>query len=70
MFNDIVIQRLVPGFPSKQSRQLYAVGEIAHTIHADNAGKIVFKICDHLSQNPARKIKKSAAGSPFVRNTV
>jgi len=62
--NVIAIQRQVLGFLSKRAQQPFTAIEIAHEIKADDEVENVFKICEHLSSNPNRKVKKLLAEPP------
>jgi len=42
-----------------------SLAEIAHAIGAPNQLEPIFKICEHLSANQDRRIKKLAGKSPF-----
>jgi glucose-6-phosphate isomerase len=64
--NVITIQRLVLEYLSKRARQPFTATEIARQIKADDEVESVFKICEHLSSNPERKVKKLLAESPFA----
>jgi glucose-6-phosphate isomerase len=64
--NVMVIQRLVLEFLSKRAQQSFSASEIAKEIKADDEVESVFKICEHLSSNPNRKVKKFLAESPFA----
>jgi glucose-6-phosphate isomerase len=64
--NVIAIQRRVLGFLSKHARQPFNATEIAREIKADDEVENVFKICERLSSNPDRKLKKLPAKSPFT----
>jgi glucose-6-phosphate isomerase len=64
--NVIAIQRQVLEFLSKRTQQAFTAAEIAMEIRADDEVENVFKICEHLSSNPARKVKKLCAKSPFA----
>ncbi len=63
--NVIAIQRRICELLSKHPRQPFTVEEIASKIRADDEIETVFKICEHLSSNPDRKIQKLPAKSPF-----
>jgi glucose-6-phosphate isomerase len=64
--NVIALQRLVLEFLSNRARQSFTAFEIAKEIKADDEIETVFKICEHLSSNPDRKVKKLLAQSPFT----
>ncbi|MGA3284565.1 MAG: glucose-6-phosphate isomerase [Verrucomicrobiota bacterium] len=64
--NVITIQRQVLEFLSKCAQQPFTATEIASEIKADDEVENVFKICEHLSSNPDRKVKKLLAESPFA----
>jgi glucose-6-phosphate isomerase len=64
--NVIAIQRQVLKFLSKGALQPFTAAEIAREIGADDEIENVFKICEHLSSNPNRRIKKLPAESPFA----
>ena len=63
--NVITIQRQVLEFLSKSDRRSFTATEIARAIRADDEVENIFKICEHLSSNPNRKIQKLPAESPF-----
>ncbi|MGA9452909.1 MAG: glucose-6-phosphate isomerase [Verrucomicrobiia bacterium] len=63
--NVMAIQRDVLRFISKNAQQPFSATEIARNIKADDEVENIFKICEHLSSNPNRKVKKLLAGSPF-----
>ena len=63
--NIIAIQRQVLALLSKSSQQPFTAAEIAKEIGADDEVENVFKVCEHLSSNPDRRIKKLPAESPF-----
>jgi len=64
--NVIAIQRDVLRFLSKNQQQHFTATEIAKEIKADDEVETIFKICEHLSSNPARNVKKLATESPFA----
>ena len=64
--NVITIQRRVLEVLSKQPQMPFTAAEIASKIQANNEIETVFKICEHLSLNPDRNIKKLPAESPFA----
>ena len=64
--NVMAIQRLVLEFLSKRAQQSFSASEIAKEIKADDEVESVFKICEHLSSNPNRKVKKCLAESSFA----
>jgi glucose-6-phosphate isomerase len=64
--NVIAIQRQVLGFLSKSDHRSFTAAEIARAISDDDEVENVFKICEHLSSNPNRKIKRLPAESPFA----
>jgi glucose-6-phosphate isomerase len=64
--NVIAIQRQVLKFLSKGALQPFTAAEIAREIGADDEIENVFKICEHLSSNSNRRIKKLPAESPFA----
>jgi glucose-6-phosphate isomerase len=64
--NIIDIQRRLLEFLSNHKQQPFTASEIASEIHANNEIEIVFKLCEHLSSNTNRKIKKTPAESPFA----
>ena len=64
--NLIAIQRQVLEFVSKRTHQLFAVIEIAMGIKAGGEVENVFKICEHLSSNPTRSVKKVLTESSFA----
>lgn len=64
--NDVIaIQRNVLAFLSKNARRPFSATEIARDIEADDEVENIFKICEHLSSNPTRKVKKLSAESPL-----
>jgi len=62
--NIITIQNRVLAFLSQQPGQPLTATEIAARIQAPEEVETIFKVCEHLSQNPSRKIKKHPAKSP------
>src|SRR5208282_5059146 len=62
----IAIQRQVLGFLSQHAQQSFTATEIASAIKADDEVENIFKICEHLSSNPDRNVKKLLGESPFV----
>jgi glucose-6-phosphate isomerase len=64
--NIIGIQRQVLEFLSNHKQQPFTLTEIATQIHASNEIESVFKICERLSSNPDRKIKKTPAELPLA----
>jgi glucose-6-phosphate isomerase len=64
--NVIAIQRRILGLLSKHPRQPFTVVEIGSKIEADDQIETIFKICEHLSLNQDRNLKKLPAGSPFI----
>jgi glucose-6-phosphate isomerase len=64
--NVIAIQKQILEFLSKQPRQTFTALELASRIRANDEVESVFKICEHLSQNPSRHIKKIPAEFPFA----
>jgi len=63
--NVMTIQRDVLRFLSKNAQQPFSATEIARKIKADDEVENIFKICEHLSSNPSRKITKLLDESPF-----
>ena len=63
----IAIQRKVLEFLSEHAKQPFTVTEMAREIKADDEVENVFKICEHLSSNPNRKVNKLPADSLFAR---
>jgi glucose-6-phosphate isomerase len=64
--NVIAIQQQILEFLSKQPRQTFTALELASRIRANDEVESVFKICEHLSQNPSRHIKKIPAEFQFA----
>jgi len=64
--NVIAIQRRILELLSKHLQQPFTVAEIADKIQARDEIETVFKICEHLSLNQARNLKKLSAESPFA----
>jgi glucose-6-phosphate isomerase len=64
--NVIAIQRRILELLSKHPRQPFTVVEIGSKIEADDQIETIFKICEHLSLNQDRNLKKLPAGSPFI----
>ncbi|MGD0743847.1 MAG: glucose-6-phosphate isomerase [Verrucomicrobiota bacterium] len=64
--NFMAIQRQVLEFFSKRAQQPFTASEISREIKADSEVEHVFKICEYLSSNPNRKIKRLPAESPFA----
>ena len=64
--NVMMIQRQVLGFLSKSGHESFTATEISRGIKAEDDVEIVFKICEHLSSNPNRKLKKLPAESPIA----
>jgi glucose-6-phosphate isomerase len=57
----IDLQRKIVAFLTKQQGQFFGVNEIAKAVNVPEEAESVFKICQHLSANPARKIVKESA---------
>jgi len=62
--NIIQLQLKILAFLAKQ-QQAFTVVEIAKKVAADDEVESIFKICEHLSSNPNRKIKKITGNTPF-----
>jgi glucose-6-phosphate isomerase len=62
--NVIAIQNRVLEFLSKKPGLLLTVAEIATKIEKPEEAETIFKICEHLSQNLGRKIRKQPAEPP------
>jgi len=62
--NIIQLQLKILTFLAKQKQGL-TVGEIAKGIGVDEENESIFKICEHLSSNSDRKIRKIIADTPF-----
>ena len=63
--NVLAIQRDVLRLLSKNRQHQFTAAEIAGEINAADEIETIFKICEHLSSNPARNVKKLATESPF-----
>jgi len=63
--NVIEIQNLILNFLTGQPKQRLSIEEIANGIKRDQEIESVFKICEHLSANPDRRIEKFCGASPF-----
>ncbi len=64
--NVITIQCRVLDFLSKHTQHPFTASEIAQEIGANDEVENIFKICEHLSSNPNRNIRKLLAESPFA----
>ncbi len=64
--NVMTIQRQVLEFLSKCGHESFTATEISRGIKAEDEVEIVFKICEHLSSNPNRRVKKLPTESPFA----
>jgi glucose-6-phosphate isomerase len=62
----IAIQRRILELLSKHPRHPFSVAEIANKIQAYDQIETVFKICEHLSLNSGRNLKKLPDKSPFA----
>ncbi|MGH7953699.1 MAG: glucose-6-phosphate isomerase [Limisphaerales bacterium] len=62
----IEIQRQVLNFLSTHQKQSLTVNEIANGIGSNEDIEYVFKICEHLSANSFRNIRKLPGDSPFA----
>lgn len=63
--NVIAIQRRVLEELSKKPRQSLTLAEIADRIQAKGDIETIFKVCEHLSANANRGLKKCPGSSPF-----
>jgi glucose-6-phosphate isomerase len=64
--NVIAIQGQILDFLSENSQQSFTATEIGRGIKADSEVETIFKICEHLSSNPNRNVRKILARSPFT----
>ena len=60
----IQLQTKIISLLAKQGKAM-TVSEIAQKIEATEELESIFKICEHLSANPAKKIQKLSGSSPF-----
>jgi len=64
--DDIInLQRDILKLLETKNKTPLTAEEIAHLLNKPNHIEIVFKICNHLSANPYRNIKKSPGKTPF-----
>ena len=63
--NVLNIQREILAFLKSDLNQPFTVQEVAESIQKPDQVETVFKVLEHLSANPSRKIKKKAAQEPF-----
>ena len=60
----IEVQRLILKFLTKRPKQKFSIEEIATGIQREQETESVFKICEHLSANSDRKIRKVGGDWP------
>jgi glucose-6-phosphate isomerase len=63
--NVLKIQREILAFLKSHLNQPFTVQEVADSIQKPDQVETIFKLLQHLSANPSRKIKKRAARNPF-----
>jgi glucose-6-phosphate isomerase len=64
--NVLNIQRQIIGHLKSNLNQGYSASEIAKAIGKEEEVENVFKICEHLSANKPRRVKKSKSANPFA----
>lgn len=64
--NVLAIQRQIIGFLKSNVNNSFSVLEIAKHIGKEDEAEIIFKICEHLSANKTRKIKKNKSANVFA----
>ena len=64
--NVIRIQRQILQFLTERPGETFTAIELASGIQANDEVENIFKVCEHLSHNPYRKLKKVSAESPFT----
>ena len=64
--NVLTIQRQIIAFLKSNINQNYSATEIAKHIGKEEEIETVFKICEHLSANKSRKIKKKKSANVFA----
>jgi glucose-6-phosphate isomerase len=63
--NVLKVQRAIIAFLKANLNQPYTAKEIAEAIQQADQTETVFKLLQHLSSNPTRKIKKKSSRNPF-----
>ena len=63
--NVLAIQRKIIAFLKSNLNQKFTVPEIAKSIGQEDEAEIVYKICEHLVTNSARRIKKKTSSNVF-----
>jgi glucose-6-phosphate isomerase len=62
--NVILIQTKITDFIFKRATESLTAKEIAEAIDCNDEIETIFKICNHLSNNPSSKVKKTSGDSP------
>jgi len=64
--NIIAIQQRIFEFLQEHKGEFFTLTELSNRVDAHDDFEIIFKICEHLSQNPYRSLRKVISDSPFT----
>ena len=63
--NVVGLQRKILEYLNNHLGKTFSTSEIARGIKSEEEIELVFKICQHLTENPSQRVNKTSGGSPF-----